>query len=125
MKAEDLRYSKDHLWVAVDGDVASVGMSDHAQREMGDVVFLDLPEVGRKLAQGEVVGSVESVKTTSDLFTPLSGEVVEANTAVRDAPNTENTDPLGKGWLFRIRLSRPDELKQLLDLEAYTKLVHS
>ncbi len=125
MKAEELRYSKDHMWVVVEGDLARMGITDHAQRELGDVVFLDLPEVGRKCAQGEVVGSIESVKTTSDLFTPLSGEVVEANTVVRDSPNMVNADPLGQGWLFRIRLSSPDELKQLLDFKAYMEFAQS
>ena len=125
MKAEELRYSKDHMWVVVEGDLARMGITDHAQRELGDVVFLDLPEVGRKCAQGEVVGSIESVKTTNDLFTPLSGEVVEANSVVRDSPNMVNTDPLGRGWLFRIRLSSPDELKQLLDFKAYMEFVKS
>jgi glycine cleavage system H protein len=125
MKAEDLRYSKDHMWIVVEGDVARMGITDHAQRELGDVVFLDLPAVGRKCALGEVVGSIESVKTTNDLFTPLSGEVVEANSVVRDSPNTVNADPLGRGWLFRIRLSAPDELKQLLDFKAYTEFVQS
>ena len=125
MKAEELRYSKDHMWVVVEGDLARMGITEHAQRELGEVVFLDLPEVGRKCAQGEVVGSIESVKTTNDLFTPLSGEVVEANSAVRDGPNIVNTDPLGRGWLFRIRLSRPDEQKQLLDFKAYTEFVKS
>jgi len=125
MKAEDLRYSKDHMWVVVEGDLARMGITEHAQRELGDVVFLDLPEVGRKCARGEVVGSIESVKTTSDLFTPLSGEVVEANTVVRDSPNMVNTDPLGRGWLFRIRLSVPDELKQLLDFKAYMEFAQS
>jgi glycine cleavage system H protein len=125
MKAEELRYSKDHMWVVVEGDLARMGITEHAQRELGEVVFLDLPEVGRKCALGEVVGSIESVKTTNDLFTPLSGEVVEANSAVRDGPNIVNTDPLGQGWLFRIRLSRPDEQKQLLDFKAYTEFVKS
>jgi glycine cleavage system H protein len=125
MKAEELRYSKDHMWVVVEGDLARMGITDHAQRELGDVVFLDLPEVGRKCAQGEVVGSIESVKTTNDLFTPVSGEVVEANSVVRDSPNMVNTDPLGRGWLFRIRLSSPDELKQLLDFKAYMEFVKS
>jgi len=125
MKAEELRYSKDHMWVVVEGDLARMGITEHAQRELGEVVFLDLPEVGRKCAQGEVVGSIESVKTTNDLFTPLSGEVVEANSVARDGPNIVNTDPLGRGWLFRIRLSGPDELKQLLDFKAYTEFVKS
>ncbi|HWS15519.1 MAG TPA: glycine cleavage system protein GcvH [Candidatus Methylomirabilis sp.] len=125
MKAEELRYSKDHMWVVVEGDLARMGITEHAQRELGEVVFLDLPEVGRKCAQGEVVGSIESVKTTNDLFTPLSGEVVESNSVVRDSPNIVNTDPLGQGWLFRIRLSGPDELKQLLDFKAYTEFVKS
>jgi glycine cleavage system H protein len=125
MRADELRYSKDHVWVAVEGDVARMGITDHAQRELGEVVFLDLPEVGRNCTQGEVAGSIESVKTMNDLFTPLSGEVLETNSVVRDKPDTVNSDPLGHGWLFRMRLSAPDELSQLMDFQAYTEYVQT
>lgn len=106
--------------MAVEGDVARVGITEHAQRELGEVVFLDLPEVKRSCAPGEVVCSIESVKTTSDLFIPLSGEIVEINAVVRDKPDTVNSDPLGQGWLFRVRLRDPGELKGLMDFQAYT-----
>lgn len=123
MKPEELKYSKDHIWVAVEGDVARVGITDHAQKELGDVVFLDLPEVGRTFAAGEVMGSIESIKTTNDLFIPLSGAITQLNVVVRDKPDTVNSDPLGQGWLVCVRLSAPAELGQLMDLGAYTKLV--
>jgi glycine cleavage system H protein len=121
MGAEALRFSKDHLWVKVEGDVARMGITEHAQRELGDVVFIGMPDVGKKYARDEVVGSIESVKTTSDIFTPVSGEVVEINAEARDTPDMVNADPMGKGWLFRIRLSAPAELQQLMDLAAYTE----
>lgn len=125
MRAEELKYSKDHVWVAVEGDVARMGITEHAQRELGEVVFLDLPEVKRSCAQGEVVCSIESVKTTNDLFIPVSGEIVEINAVVRDKPDTVNSDPLGQGWLFRVRLRDPDELKGLMDFQAYTAFTQS
>lgn len=125
MRAEELKYSKDHVWVAVEGDVARMGITEHAQRELGEVVFLDLPEVKRSCAAGEVVGSIESVKTTSDLFIPLSGEIVEINAVVRDKPDSVNSDPLGQGWLFRVRLRDPGELKGLMDFQAYTAFTQS
>ena len=125
MRAEELKYSKDHVWVAVEGDLARVGITDHAQRELGEVVFLDLPEVKRSFSQGEVVGSIESVKTTNDLFIPLSGEIVEVNAVVRDTPASVNSDPLGVGWLFRVRLRDPGELKELMDFQAYTAFTQS
>jgi len=125
VRAEELKYSKDHVWVAVEGDLARVGITDHAQRELGEVVFLDLPEVKRSFSQGEVVGSIESVKTTNDLFIPLSGEIVEVNAVVRDTPATVNSDPLGEGWLFRVRLRGPGELNELMDFQAYTAFTQS
>jgi glycine cleavage system H protein len=121
MSASGLRFSKDHIWVAVEGDIASMGITEHAQRELGEVVFIGMPEVGKKYGRDEVVGSIESVKTTSDVFTPVSGEVVEINVAARDKPDTVNADPMGAGWLFRMRLSAPAELQQLMDLQAYTE----
>jgi glycine cleavage system H protein len=123
MKPEELKYSKDHIWVALEGDVARVGITDHAQKELGDVVFLDLPEVGRTFAAGEVMGSIESIKTTNDLFIPLSGAITQINVVVRDKPDTVNSDPLGQGWLVCVKLSAPAELGQLMDLGAYTKFV--
>lgn len=119
MRAEELRYSKDHMWVAVEGDLARVGLSEHAQKELGEVVFLDLPEPKRACSRDEVVGSVESVKTTNDLFCPVSGEVAEINAEARDKPDVVNTDPLGRGWLFQVRLSEPSQVSELMDFQAY------
>ena len=121
MPGEELRFSKDHLWVKVEEGVARLGITEHAQRELGEVVFVELPEPKRICAQGEIIGSIESVKTTNDLFCPVAGEVVEINTLVRDTPDTVNTDPLGQGWLFRVRLSDPAQVQELMDLQAYTQ----
>jgi glycine cleavage system H protein len=120
MRAEELKYSKDHVWVMVEEGLARLGITEHAQRELGEVVFLELPELKRTCSQGEIIGSIESVKTTNDLFCPLSGEVVEVNTLVRDKPDTVNADPLGQGWLFRVRLSDPGQVNGLMDFQAYT-----
>jgi len=124
MAGEELRYSKDHLWVKVEDGVARLGITEHAQRELGEVVFVELPVPKRTYARDEVVGSIESVKTTNDLFCPVAGEVVEINTLVRDTPDTVNTDPLGQGWLFRVRLSDPAQVQELMDLKAYTEFTH-
>jgi glycine cleavage system H protein len=121
MAGEELRYSKDHLWVKVENGVARLGLTEHAQRELGEVVFVELPEPNRACARDEIIGSIESVKTTNDLFCPVAGEVVEINALVRDKPDTVNTDPLGQGWLFRVRLTDPAQVQELMDLHAYTE----
>ena len=121
MAGEDLRYSKDHLWVKVEDGVARLGLTEHAQRELGEVVFVELPEPKRTCARDEIVGSIESVKTTNDLFCPVAGEVVEINALVRDKPDTVNADPLGQGWLFRVRLSDRAQVQELMDLKRYTE----
>jgi len=118
-----LKYSETHEWVHVDGDIATVGITDHAQSELGDIVFLELPEPGRILKQDEVFGTVESVKAVSDLFAPVGGEVIETNTAITDATETVNDDPYGNGWMIKIRMSNPEELEELLDAEDYERLV--
>ena len=123
MKAEELKYTKDHVWVAAEGDIVRIGITDHAQNELGDIVFLELPELGRKCRQGQVVGSIESVKTTNDLLAPVSGEVVEINPLVRDKPDTVNRDPLGEGWLLRIRVGLSEELLHLMDFDAYRQSI--
>ncbi len=116
---QDCRYSKDHEWIKVAGDKGTVGITDHAQNQLGDVVFLELPEVGRKLAAGEVFGTVESVKAVSELFSPVSGEVVEVNAALTKTPEKINTDPHGEAWMVVIRLSAPAEPSALMDAAAY------
>ncbi len=114
-----LKYTEDHEWIALEGDVAVVGITHHAQDALGDVVFVDLPEVGKSLAQKEVAGVVESVKAAADVYMPVSGEVVEVNEELRNDPALANTDPLGKGWFFKVRLSQPSEVDALLDETAY------
>jgi len=116
---EDLHYSKDHEWVRVEGDAAVVGITDHAQHELGDVVYVELPKVGEDCTAHEAFGSVESVKAVSELFTPVSGEVVEVNEALQDAPESVNTDPYGGGWMMRIKLKNPGEVDSLLTAAEY------
>jgi glycine cleavage system H protein len=122
MAPSDLRYTKDHEWVRVDGDEATVGITEYAAGQLGDIVFVELPEVGRSLAQFAAFGVVESVKAVSDLFAPLTGEVSAANDALAGAPELVNGDPYGDGWMIKLRLSAPDELDELLDKAAYDAL---
>ena len=117
-----LKYTPDHEWIQVDGDVATVGITHHAQDALGDVVFVDLPEVGKDLAQKDVAGVVESVKAAADVYMPVSGTITEVNEALRDDPSLANSDPLGAGWFFKVKLSAPAELDALLDETAYAKL---
>ena len=119
----DLKYSKSHEWVRVSGDRATVGITDHAQQELTDVVFLELPVVGRRVKAGEACAVVESVKTASDIYSPASGEIAETNAAVVANPALANTDPYGAGWFYRIRLTSPLELEGLLDATAYRALI--
>ena len=114
-----LKYTEDHEWIALEGDIAVVGITHHAQDALGDVVFVDLPEVGKSFAQKDVAGVVESVKAAADVYMPVSGEVVEVNEELRNDPALANTDPLGKGWFFKVRLSQPSEVDALLDETAY------
>ena len=119
-----VHYSKDHEWIEIaDHEAATVGITVHAQDALGDVVFVDLPEVGRQLKQGEVAGGVESVKAAADLYSPVSGEVVEVNEALRADPSLANTDPLGNGWFFKLHIKDTDmaEFDQLMDEPEYTK----
>jgi glycine cleavage system H protein len=119
----DLRYTKEHEWVRVEGDVATVGITAHAADQLGDIVFVELPAVGRAVEQFATFGVVESVKAVSDLFAPVGGEVVEANEALAGAPESVNSDPYGAGWMLRIRLADPAQLDALLDPAAYEALV--
>ena len=114
------KYTEDHEWITLDGDTATVGITLHAQDALGDVVFVDLPEVGTSFAQKEVAGVVESVKAAADLYMPVSGEVIEVNEALRADPSLANSDPLASGWFFKIKLSEPAQLDALLDEAAYT-----
>ena len=119
----DLKYSKEHEWVRVDGEIAAVGISDYAQAQLGDVVFVELPEVGKRLAKGGDAAVVESVKAASEVYAPLSGEVVEINEALGDDPELVNGSPTGDGWFFKIRLGDPSELDGLMDEAAYLEFV--
>ncbi len=116
---DDLRYSKEHEWVRVDGDRATIGITSFAADELGDIVFVELPEIGTALTQFGTFGVVESVKAVSDLYAPVSGEVVEVNDALRDSPELLNSDPFGEGWIARLTLADAAELDGLLDAEAY------
>ena len=120
-----LKYSKEHEWVRVEGDVGTVGISDYAQEQLGDVVYVELPEVGRTVAQNEEAAVVESVKAASEVYAPVSGEVVEVNQALEDDPALVNGDPTGEGWFLKLRLSAPGELDGLMDEAAYADYVAS
>jgi glycine cleavage system H protein len=117
----ELKYSKSHEWVKLEGDVAVIGITDHAQAELGDITYLDLPEVGRMVQVDGLFGEVESVKAVSELFSPLSGEVVETNTEIANATELVNEDPYGKGWLIKVRFGKTEELAALLDAADYEK----
>lgn len=115
----NLRYTKEHEWIRVEGDVAYVGITDYAQSELGEIVFVDINTEGETLAQDEVFGSVEAVKTVSDLNMPVTGEVLEINESINDQPELVNNDPYGEGWMIKISVSNPEELETLLDAAAY------
>jgi glycine cleavage system H protein len=115
-------YTEDHEWLNVEGDSATVGITHHAQDALGDVVFVDLPEIGKRFDQKEIAGVVESVKAAADVYMPVSGEVTEVNEALRADPSLANSDPLGAGWFFKVRLSDPTQLDTLMDETAYGKL---
>jgi glycine cleavage system H protein len=125
MYPQGYRYTKDHEWIAVEGDRGRVGITDYAQKQLGDVVFLELPEVGRALAAGEQFGTVESVKAVSELYSPAAGEVVEVNTPLADKPETINQDPHGAAWMIVLKLADPGAAGGLLDAAAYEALVAS
>ena len=116
------KYTEDHEWIAVSGGIATVGITHHAQDALGDVVFVELPEVGQSFAQKEVAGVVESVKAAADVYMPVSGEITEDNEELRNDPSLANSDPSGKGWFFKVKLSQADQVDALLDEAAYQKL---
>jgi glycine cleavage system H protein len=115
----ELRYAASHEWIKVEGSTGTVGISDHAQSELSDVVYVELPKVGTKVTAGSVVATIESVKAASDIYSPVSGEITEANTALTKNPELVNKDPYGAAWLFKIALSAPDEVQKLQDAAAY------
>ena len=123
MYPADYRYTKDHEWIKVEGSRGTIGITDYAQHELGDVVFVELPKVGARIKAGESFGSVESVKAVSDIFSPVSGEVAEINSALADAPEKINHDPHGSAWLVRIKLDDPNEANSLMDAQAYQSYV--
>jgi glycine cleavage system H protein len=116
---ENLHYSKDHEWISVEGDVGTIGITDHAQNSLGDVVYVELPKVGENFSAHEAFGSVESVKAVSEIFTPVGGEIVEVNDSLQDEPEKVNTDPYGEAWMIRIRMSNPGEVDSLLNAAEY------
>ena len=120
---DHLKYSKDHEWIRVEGDEAYVGITDFAQSQLGDIVFVDVTTVGETLAQNDVFGTIEAVKTVSDAFLPVSVEVLEFNESLNDAPDRVNADPYGEGWIVKIRMSDPSELGVLLSADDYAKLI--
>jgi glycine cleavage system H protein len=123
MYPDHFRYTKEHEWVAVEGDIGTIGITDHAQQELGDIVYVDLPKIGTSVSQGGTIGSVESVKAVSDIYSPISGEVVETNQTLADKPERLNEDPHGDAWLVKVRLSSQDELKGLLSADDYRSYI--
>src|SRR5207253_2905969 len=119
------RYTKDHEWIRLDGDLATVGITEHAQNALGDIVYVELPEIGKQVTKGGDAAVVESVKAASDVYSPVSGEVIEANQALVDDSALANSDPEGEGWFFRLRLSDPSELDGLMDAAAYKSFCDS
>lgn len=122
---DTFRYTKEHEWVHAEGDTGVIGLTHHAQEELGDIVYVDLPKVGTVVEQGKTIGSVESVKAVSDIFSPVSGEVVEVNPLLHDSPEKLNEDPHGDAWLIKVKLTSPDQVKDLLTAADYQKFVEA
>lgn len=120
---DNLKYTKDHEWIKVEGQIATIGITDFAQGELGDIVYVDITTLGQELNQHQVFGTVEAVKTVSDLFMPVSGKVIEKNTALDSSPEKVNTDPYGEGWMIKIEVKNPDELNSLLSAGQYKELI--
>jgi glycine cleavage system H protein len=120
---ETLKYTKEHEWVRIEGNTATVGITDHAQGELGDIVYVDIPDAGASVKQGDVFGTIEAVKTVADLFAPVSGTITEFNAAANDAPEAINDDPYGAGWIIKVELSNPEEVGALLDVASYKALI--
>jgi len=120
---DTLHYTKDHEWISVDGDIATIGITDFAQRELGDIVYVEVETIGKPLAAGAVFGTVEAVKTVSDLFLPVSGMITELNPVLANSPELVNNDPYGEGWMVKMKMSRPEEFKALMDARSYEQMV--
>jgi glycine cleavage system H protein len=120
-----IRYTRDHEWIRLEGDTATVGISDYAQEQLGDVVFVELPEVGKKLVKGGDAAVVESVKAASEIFAPVGGEVIEINGALADRPGTVNADPEGKGWFLKLKVANPADVEALMTIDAYQEFLRS
>jgi glycine cleavage system H protein len=118
-----LKYTKEHEWIAIDGDIATVGITDFAQGELGDIVFVEIDTVGETMDAEEVFGTIEAVKTVSDLFMPITGEILEINPSLADNPESVNSDPYGDGWMVKIRVSNQEEINALMDADTYQSLV--
>ena len=123
MYPSEYLYSKEHEWIRVDEDICTLGITDFAQKELGDIVYVELPEVGKQVSPGDTLGTIESVKAVSEVYAPVGGTVVEVNGALSDKPETVNSDPHGGGWICRLRLADPGEAERLLDASAYRELV--
>lgn len=119
----ELKYTKDHEWISIDGEIATVGITDFAQRELGDIVYVEVETVGETLDADAVFGTVEAVKTVSDLFLPVSGEIIEFNESLEDTPDDVNSDPYSKGWMIKLKVNNPDDLNNLLDSNQYKDLI--
>lgn len=119
----NLKYSKDHEWVKVDGDIATIGITDYAQDQLGDIVFVDIQTEGETLDKDEVFGAIEAVKTVADAFMPVSGEVIEVNQDLEGAPESVNKDPYGEGWMIKVKMSNPSELEELMSDESYKAIL--
>lgn len=121
MAAGELRFTKAHEWILVEGDSAALGVTDYAQHELGDIVFVELPAVGKVVRAGDVISTVESVKSVSEIYAPISGTVTDVNRALEDAPGTVNTDPMGEGWILKLKISDPSEIAKLMTADAYNR----
>ena len=119
----ELKYTQEHEWTKIEGDIATIGITDYAQGELGDIVYIELPAVGDSFNQGDSFGNIEAVKAVSDLYAPVSGEVVEVNEQLGDTPETINSDPYGAGWMVKVKLADPSELEDLMDASAYEELI--
>jgi len=119
----DLRYTKDHEWIKMDGNIATVGITDFAQKELGDIVYVEVETIGKALAAGDVFGTVEAVKTVSDLFLPVSGTITELNPALNNSPELVNNDPYGEGWMIKVKMDNPEDINALMDAAGYQAIV--
>jgi glycine cleavage system H protein len=122
---ENIKYTKDHEWIRIEGDNGIVGVTEYAQGELGDIVFIEVETLGEKLNQGDVFGTIEAVKTVSDLFLPVAGEITEYNSALQDSPDLVNKDPFGKGWIVKIKISNSSQLNSLLNASQYKELINA